>query len=345
MIRAVFNLFACALAALLTACDGAEPLAATARPASSSALHFRGVCDASAAVPLDDDLFVVAGDEDNVLRVYSAGEPGSPVSSFDLSGFLQVDPKSPEVDLEGAARAGNVVFWISSHGRNASGKERLSRHRLFATKVTGSGKSARLEPMGRPYRELLQDLVNDPQLAPYRLNEAAGRAPKSPGGLNIEGLAFSPEGHLLVGFRNPIPRGKALLVRLTNPGEFLDGSRPKIGPPILLDLGGLGIRSIDAIDGGYVIIAGGFDGSGTSTIYHWKGGTAVPEPVLDAARPDLNPEAATILGNGQLLVLSDDGTEKIGGRDCKKLKNPDQRIFRAAVIDWQLGHLIGQARP
>ena len=92
-----------------------------------------------------------------------------------------------------------------------------------------------------------------------------------------------------------------------------------------------------------VIIAGGFDGSGTSTIYHWKGGVAAPEPVLDATRPDLNPEAATILGNGRLLVLSDDGTEKIGGRDCKKLKNPDQRMFRAAVIDWQIGHLVGQA--
>jgi hypothetical protein len=33
-----------------------------------------------------------------------------------------------------------------------------------------------------------------------------------PGGLNIEGLAATPDGQLLIGFRNPLSEGKALLL-------------------------------------------------------------------------------------------------------------------------------------
>ena len=319
---------------LLAGCDLAEPQAVTAQPGPSGALHFRGVCDASAVAPLFDDLFVVAGDEDNALRVYSASQPGLPTYSADLSSFLHVDPKSPEVDLEAAARREDLVFWISSHGRNASGKERLSRHRLFATKVEGSGKLVKITPVGKPYADLLQDLLAAPQLGAFRLAQASGLPPKSRNGLNIEGLAFTPEGHLLIGFRNPIPQRKALLVKVVNPMEVINGKRAQIAEPILLDLGGLGIRSIEAVEGGYLIIAGGYDGSGTSSAYYWKQGAPLPDPIFDATRPDLNPEAATLLANGQLLILSDDGTQKVGGVDCKKLKDPAQRMYRAVVMDW-----------
>lgn len=35
------------------------------------------MCDASAAVPLDERRFVAADDEDNVLRAYDSRSPGS----------------------------------------------------------------------------------------------------------------------------------------------------------------------------------------------------------------------------------------------------------------------------
>lgn len=35
-------------------------------------LKHYGICDASGAVALDDNSFIVATDEDNILRVYSA---------------------------------------------------------------------------------------------------------------------------------------------------------------------------------------------------------------------------------------------------------------------------------
>ena len=51
-------------------------LAVAARAASLSApTTYRGMCDASAAVSLNADLFAVANDEDNILRVYHR-QPG-----------------------------------------------------------------------------------------------------------------------------------------------------------------------------------------------------------------------------------------------------------------------------
>src|ERR1041384_1457792 len=50
---------------------------------AQSELTFTGMCDASGAVPLDDHLFAVADDEDNVLRVYDADRGGSPLGAAD----------------------------------------------------------------------------------------------------------------------------------------------------------------------------------------------------------------------------------------------------------------------
>ena len=44
--------------------------------------EFRGLCDASAAVPISTNLVVVASDEENILRVYDRDRGGMPVRSF-----------------------------------------------------------------------------------------------------------------------------------------------------------------------------------------------------------------------------------------------------------------------
>jgi hypothetical protein len=46
---------------------------------------FTGTCDASGAVPIDARLFVVANDENNVLRIYDAERGGTPLHAIDLS--------------------------------------------------------------------------------------------------------------------------------------------------------------------------------------------------------------------------------------------------------------------
>ena len=80
------------------------------------------MCDASAAVALNNELFAVANDEDNSLRIYHAAKGGAPVYRHDLSTLLRVDHKKSETDLEGASWLGDRIFWISSHGRNKDGE-------------------------------------------------------------------------------------------------------------------------------------------------------------------------------------------------------------------------------
>ena len=131
-----------------------------------AAITCRGMCDASAVVPLGSGHFVVADDEDNILRVYSRNHGGLPVHTYDLSTFLRAEPKSPEVDLEGAAPIGDRVYWISSHARNKNGKDRVSRRRLFATTLSEVNGTFAIQPVGRPYLNLLTDLLKDPRLKP-----------------------------------------------------------------------------------------------------------------------------------------------------------------------------------
>jgi len=296
---------------------------------------YSGLCDASAAVWLDARTFAVADDEDNVIRVYPRDAGGAPQYSVDLSAFLQADPKEPEADIEAAAQNGDLVFWITSHGRNANGKDRPSRRRFFATRVLDRDGVVRISPTGRPYVLLLQDLTQDPRLQPFNLAAAARLPPKAPGALNIEGLATTPEGHLWIGFRNPIPKGRALLVPLLNPSAVIEGASAKLGDPVLLDLGGRGIRSITEWGNRYLIAAGSQDGKGATRLYLWRGSGHEPQRLAKLPADTLNPEALAIspgAQNNQLLVVSDDGNVVIGDRPCKKLKDARQKQFRAAIF-------------
>jgi hypothetical protein len=65
---------------------------------------------------------------------------------------------------------------------------------------------------------------------------------------NISPLAATPDEKLLIGFRNPIPGGRALLLPLQNPIEVVREWKPvQFGTPIELDLKGLGIRVLGPI--------------------------------------------------------------------------------------------------
>jgi hypothetical protein len=302
---------------------------------TSSPTVYSGMCDASAAVALGNKLFVVANDEDNVLRIYDRDRGGGPARSVDLSAFLQVDRKSPETDLEGAARIGNRIYWITSHGRNPDGKRHLSRERFFATEIKTNTGQIDLVPAGKPYKKLLRDLGNEPKLNPFHLDAASRLAPKLPDGFNIEGLCSTPAGHLLIGFRNPIPRGKALLVPLQNPADVIDGKAPQFGAPILLDLGGRGVREISQHEGRYLIVAGSFDGGGKSHLYEWDGRSPTAGDLGKFHLGKFNPEAIIFYpdkGWKEIHVLSDDGNLLSGGRKCKDLKDPSQKSFRGMWI-------------
>jgi hypothetical protein len=298
-----------------------------------------GMCDASAVVALNDDLFIVGDDEDSVLRIYSRAGRGRPVQQFNLSSFLGFK-SSAEADLEGAARIGDHIFWITSHGNNRKGKEQESRQRFFAVKV--DEKNAGITPIGTAYTRLLDDLLEHPPLRSLRLEEALKLPPKTPGALNIEGLAATPEGHLLIGFRNPVPQGRALLVPLLNPLDLLTGKPPRFGTPQFINLEGYGIRSIERFRDRYLIVAGSIDGEGPSRLYQWDG-AGDPQLLRTGSLSGLNPEAISVIERGpgaELLVVSDDGNRKVNGVPCKQLKDADLKSFRAVALP--LADLISQ---
>jgi hypothetical protein len=300
-----------------------------------SVLTHTGMCDASAAVSIGHGLFIAADDEDNILRVYRDDTSGAPVQTFDLGPFLKPDPRHPEVDIEGATRIGNRIYWIGSHGENKDGKPRFSRRRFFATDLTFADGGVEIIPAGKPYSKLVEDLSRAANLREFRLGDAAKIAPKEPGGLNIEGLAATPRKTLLIAFRNPVPDGKALLVPLENPADVIEGKTARFGNPVLLPLGGLGIRSIEYSEtaGQYYIIAGPVGERGESGLYRWSGNAAdPPRRIKGIDFSGMNPEALIVNPEekSRLQILSDDGTRKVDGKECKHtaVENRSFRSFR-----------------
>lgn len=292
--------------------------------------HFRGVCDASAIEMLSPDLFVAANDEDNVLRVYSRSAQGAPVQLLDLSSLFHLPKRAAEFDLEGAARLGDRIFWISSHGADTKGKPQPSRRRFFATQITTNAGGLTLGPSGRLWSNLVDDMLRDPALTSLGLAKAARQPPKDRGGLNIEGLAATPEGHLLIAFRNPVPDGKALILPMLNPVDVTSGRAAKFGRPLLLDLNGLGIRGITSHKGGYLIVGGPLDGGAKSQLFHWDGRASTARSLTPRGLAG-NPESLGVIesnGAPALFVLSDDGSQKIGGKKCKDLKDASLKSFR-----------------
>ena len=299
-------------------------------------IKHKGMCDASAAVSLTDDSFVVANDEDNVLRVYAKNaETASP--TYDLTEFLKINTeKSPEADIEGATLIGKRIYWMSSHGRNKEGKSRPNRHRFFATDI----ENGVLKPVGKPYENLIQALKDAPELKGYHLGKAAEQAPESDGGFNIEGLSRTPEGDVLIGFRNPIPKGKALIVPMKNPQKVIEeGKTPHFGDVITLDLGGLGIRSIDYVESkrSYFIVAGSFDNAGIFKLYQWSGDAKEQPKIIEGVNfGALRPEAMIVYSAepNRLQFLSDDGDEPINDKTCKELfSTPEKQYFRSLWVN------------
>jgi len=314
---------------------GSEPVA--------EALVYRGTSDASAAVAIGKDMFIVADDENNILRVYKTTKSGLPLCSYDMTEFLGIEPEHPEADIEGATMIGQRIYWITSHGRNKDGKIRPNRYRFFATNIKTENGNVIINPVGKPYKTLIHELVKAENMRHLMLDRATRfdaaeltkkerkkLAPKEEG-LNIEGLCASADGRTIyIGFRNPRPvdrvssHTKTLVVALNNPKQVIEkGRTPIFSEPILWDLAGLGIRSMEYshFHKAYFIIAGSFDESLKFALYRWSGKKERP-PILvrQLSQSNFSPEAlVTFKNSDKFFVLSDDGSLDIkvrGAWEC-----------------------------
>lgn len=301
-------------------------------------LRHYGICDASAAVALSPNTFAVANDEDNFIRVYRSDSSGVYLAALDISGYMKEGIAHKESDLEGAAEIDGAIFWITSHGRNKKGKEQESRRHFFANRIGLENGLYAHRQIDSAYTGLLADILSDPRYSRYGLEEAAKLAPKDSGGLNIEGLAATPDKRLLLGFRNPVPKGNALLITLENPFAVLQGEKALFGDPIELPLGNLGIRSMAywPARGFYLIVAGPYnsDGGENFRLFRWSGDPArTPAPVEGFDLKGFNIEAVVIYPDktDRVQLLSDDGALKRGKKECKKLPDEDRKKYFRSI--------------
>jgi hypothetical protein len=145
-------------------------------------MEYLGICETSAGAFIDNKHFVVASDETNRLQIYERGKPAPLANGVDMAGFTGFNKS----DLEGAARIGDRIYWISSHSFNSKGKDIGKRKVFFATKIAlAAGKPRTVIGVGKPFKSLRDPLAT-----------AAGVKPSE---LNIEALAATPEGGLLIG--------------------------------------------------------------------------------------------------------------------------------------------------
>ena len=318
---------------------------------------FYEIADASAAVALTPNLFIVAGDEKNKLRLYDINNPGSAaIADAKISDYLNIDPCHPEIDIEGATWFHGRIFWIASHGRNLDGKYWYSRYQFFATTVTLDGDELNVTVDGN-YTNLIDDLIAYDSIYNLGLADAIGvdsghidtndipdLAPKEKG-LNIEGLCGAADrSSMLIGFRNPRPKveGKkmGLIIRLNNPeAVVLNGEVPDFAPPLAVDLDGFGIRSIEYSHmlGQYLIMAGS-QKSGSEkplqTLYKYHMPTGLLTKLADF--PFITPEAMfQFPESDEIHLLSDDGTLLVDTPDGpieNKYLPKEQRTFRAHQI-------------
>lgn len=291
-----------------------------------------GISNPSGAVALNDNLLVVADDEDNILRIYDKNVVDKPVQTIALSGVFKgkiADGEDLEIDLESAAEIDGTYFWIGSHSSSRTGEQRPARHRLLAVTITpGKNGKFTVKPVGDIYTNLIADLKKDSRFDDYDLGKAKKNQAKAIEGLSIEGLASTSKGGLLIGFRNPLiggkikkdrlVHGKALVVELLNPFEVIHGLKAKFADPIELDLDGFGIREItQRKKNKYLIVAGPYHENlvtedhkrEESRLYKWSCKSGKLNRLKKFDLDTLNIEAALFYpGNNDCVqLLSDDG--------------------------------------
>ncbi len=296
---------------------------ASDRPATTR--FHTGASDASAAIAIDANRMWVGNDEDQVLRLYDRTKSGLPLATRDVTADLGLtdsddDGKLREVDIEGADRVGDRIYWIGSHSNSSQGKIRPNRFRLFATDVSSTDTGAPTLTWVGSYSGLRTGGKNQPvggdliawgDSHDYAFSTSARQdyAPEHPDGFNIEGLAIAPNGTTAyIGFRAPLvpvtTRDKALIAPLKNIQALVAGSgaTAEFDAPIELDLGGRGIRDIRCNrNNECLIIAGSADSSGNFALYRWSGQRDdAPSLVRDLG--DLQPNAPALRGSFEAIV-------------------------------------------
>lgn len=227
-----------------------------------------------------------------------------------------------ELDAEGAATDGDYFYVTGSHAvkRGDCTVNPNSRHVIRLRRDASTGGVLR-NSNGDPANRVDQADLESALAGFPALSKAFGGCLGTDGGLDIEGLAVTAD-RLYFGFRGPASDGKATLLSVDK-SAFFDG-RP--ADPVLSEItvgAGRGIRDLQAIEGGLLVLAGPNDVPSTVgfTVNFWPAsGDAVKLADLDFSGvklkrrgkcedEEVKPEALAVLeetpAHFRILILSD----------------------------------------
>jgi hypothetical protein len=243
--------------------------------------------DLSAVAPVGK--YIVAGsDEGHVIQIlerkgWDTYELARKYSIPDGQETDRTDKEDPEIDIEGIAANGQVVYIVGSHSRKRSkvevrnpkrhshddNRERLrenepeeARRALFRVTLDDDGKLVGdVDPA-----DLWSAIDKFEELRPFT------EIPSKENGIDIEGIAAHGD-KIYVGFRGPVLRENWVPVMVTEFDDPIEQAELRF-----VNLGGLGIRDIVALDDKlFLLIAGPMgDGPGGYHIYSWNGLDCIP---------------------------------------------------------------------
>jgi hypothetical protein len=220
-----------------------------------------------------DEVLERDGEEVNVIQIFRRD-----AASSELSHLHDVELHTGgEMDIEAiaVAREDRAVYVLGSHS--------MKRKKPKKKKYTQEKNRDRLKDTpGEPDRSVIYRVEIDdegkgkPDDGISVMGAIAGeetlrlftQIPSKENGVDIEGMAYNPEdGLLYLGFRGPVLLGEWAVVASVNYSE-----PTKLKYIYYLKLGGLGVRSIERVNGGFLLIAGPV-GSGPAEyhLYYWNG--------------------------------------------------------------------------
>lgn len=172
-------------------------------------------------------------------------------------------------DIECMTARYRTLYLMGSHSRNSAGEPKPQREVLIRLVIDKDG-SARATHRPTGLRSAIVDAI---VALGGGTREAVDRA------LNLEGLSMAGDSEdFLVGVKAPLVNGRAVVLRIKAPDEFLDGKAEALHFEVehSLDLGGAGISSMewDPVSGYYLIASSRRDdakGTAESSLWRWPG--------------------------------------------------------------------------
>jgi Protein of unknown function (DUF3616). len=271
-----------------------------------------------------DQFLALATDEGTQIQILPKSGKGYVATNTGVIDLNQTQQIIKEFDLEAMAWQKPYLYVIGSHSKkrkklkpNSSVKKNMERitpvidepdrRVLFRVEL-----SETLKPLHIDKISLLNEIQNNPVLSPFLA------IPSKENGIDIEGLAVREHNgktQLFVGFRGPVLRGNLTpILKLTLSAKRFEVKKSKL---LLVNLGGFGIRDMQATESGFLLLSGPVNTvPNRFSLYDWDGKTQLsPMPqkqVLPNQKNDGNPEAIAtenLPGWGQGIWVAKDGAE------------------------------------